>query len=80
MFLYSTASRSVLGPTQPPVRGVLGAVSLGLKRPERGPNHSPPYSAEVKNSGAINPLPHMSLLRSAQLIKPRDNIFPTKQK
>jgi hypothetical protein len=31
-----------------------------VKRQEREADHSPPSSAEVKNGGAIRPLPHMS--------------------
>jgi hypothetical protein len=37
-----------LGSTQPPIRWVPGPVSLGVKRPEREADHSPPSSAEVK--------------------------------
>jgi hypothetical protein len=33
IFLFTTASRTALGPTQPPIQGVPGALSLGLKRP-----------------------------------------------
>jgi hypothetical protein len=48
-FLSSpTKSRPVLGPTQPPIPWLPGALSLGLKRPGRGADHSPPSSAEVK--------------------------------
>jgi hypothetical protein len=36
------------------------AVSPGVKQPEREADHSPPSSAEVKNHGAIPPLPHTS--------------------
>jgi hypothetical protein len=35
MFIFSTTSRPVLGPTQPPIHGVPGAVSLGVKRSGR---------------------------------------------
>jgi hypothetical protein len=35
-------------PTQPPIQWVPGALSLGVKRPEREADHSPPSSAEVK--------------------------------
>jgi hypothetical protein len=41
-------SRPVQGPTQPPIQWVPRALSLGLKRPEREADHSPPSSAEVK--------------------------------
>jgi hypothetical protein len=41
-------SRTALGPTQPPVHWVPGALSLGVKWPGREADHSPPSSAEVK--------------------------------
>jgi hypothetical protein len=41
-------SRTALGPTQPPIQWVPGALSLGVKRPRREADHSPPSSAEVK--------------------------------
>jgi hypothetical protein len=47
IFLF-TASRTALGPTQPPIEWVPGAFSLGVKRPGREADHSPPSSAEVK--------------------------------
>jgi hypothetical protein len=34
--------------TQPPIQWVPGALSLGVKRPLREADHSPPSSAEVK--------------------------------
>jgi hypothetical protein len=42
-----TASRTALRPTQPPIQWVPGALSLGVKRPGREADHSPPSSAEV---------------------------------
>jgi hypothetical protein len=48
IFLFTTASRMALVSTQPPIQWVLGAVSLGVKRPVREAGHSPPSSAEVK--------------------------------
>jgi hypothetical protein len=57
--LFSTASRPALGPTQPPIEWVPGAISPGVKGPGRETDHSPPSSADVKNGGAIPPLPHM---------------------
>jgi hypothetical protein len=48
IFLFTTASRPVLGPTQPPIQWVPGALSLGIKWPGREADHSLPSSAEVK--------------------------------
>jgi hypothetical protein len=47
-FLFSTSSRPVLGPIQPPIQWVPGAISRGIKRPGREADHSPPTSAKVK--------------------------------
>jgi hypothetical protein len=62
---FSTASRSTLGPTQPPVQWVPGALSLGVKRPGLEADHSPPSSTKFKNGGAISPLLHISSCHSA---------------
>jgi hypothetical protein len=48
IFLFTTASRTALGPTQPPIQWVTGALSLGIKRQGREADYSPPSSAEVK--------------------------------
>jgi hypothetical protein len=48
IFLFTTTSRTALGPTQPPIQWIPGALSLGVKRPVREADHSPPSSAEVK--------------------------------
>jgi hypothetical protein len=50
IFLFTTASRLALGSAQPPIQWVPGALSLGVKLPEREADHSPPSSAEVKNA------------------------------
>jgi hypothetical protein len=47
-FLFTTASRTALGLTQPPIQWIAGALSLGVKRPGREADHSPPSRAEVK--------------------------------
>jgi hypothetical protein len=52
-FLFSTASRSALGPTQPPIQWVPGALSLGVKQLGHDADHTPPSSAKVKNGEAI---------------------------
>jgi hypothetical protein len=48
IFLFTTASRTALGPTQTPIQWVTGALSLVVKRLGREADHSPPSSAEVK--------------------------------
>jgi hypothetical protein len=48
IFLFTTASRTALGPTQPPIQWVAGVHSLEVKRPGCEAGHSPPSSAEVK--------------------------------
>jgi hypothetical protein len=50
IFLFTTMSRTALGPTQPPIQWALGAVSLEVKQPGREADYSPPSSAEVKES------------------------------
>jgi hypothetical protein len=48
IFLFTTESRTDLGPTQPPIQWVPGALYLGVKRPGREADHSPPSGAKVK--------------------------------
>jgi hypothetical protein len=48
IFLFTTASRTALEPTQPPIQWVKGSLLLGVKRPGREIDHSPSSSAEVK--------------------------------
>jgi hypothetical protein len=57
---HFTSSIPVLGPSQPPVQLAKGALSPGVKRPDREADHSPPTSAEVKNTWI-----HTSSWRSA---------------
>jgi hypothetical protein len=47
-FLFSTSSRLAVGPTQPPLQCVPGALSPGIKWQGREADHSPPASAKVK--------------------------------
>jgi hypothetical protein len=55
-FLFSTASRPALVPTQTAIQWVPGALSSAVKVPLCESDHSPPSSAEVKSGGAIPPL------------------------
>jgi hypothetical protein len=49
IFLCTTASRTALGSTKPPTQWVPGAPSMGVKRPGREADHSPPSSAGGPN-------------------------------
>jgi hypothetical protein len=60
ILLFSTASRLDLGLPQPQIK--LVRFSPGVKLPGPEVDHSPPSSAEVKNNGAVRPLPRMSSL------------------
>jgi hypothetical protein len=46
-FHFSILSRLALGPTQPPIKWVLGVLSPGIKQQGRKANHSLPTSVEV---------------------------------
>jgi hypothetical protein len=48
IFLFTTASRLALEPTQSPIQWIPGALSLGVKRPGLEADYSPPPSAEVR--------------------------------
>jgi hypothetical protein len=50
IFLFTTASRPALGPTQPPIQWVPEPLSLGVKRLGLEAEHSLPSSAEMKNA------------------------------
>jgi hypothetical protein len=47
IFLFTTASRTALRLTQPPIQWAPGALSLEVKRPGCGADYSPPSTAEV---------------------------------
>jgi hypothetical protein len=73
IFLFTTASRTALGPTQPPIQWVPRVLSLGVKRLGREADHSPPSSAEVKERVEVYlHSPNTPSLRGAQL-KQRDS-------
>jgi hypothetical protein len=72
IFLFTTACRTALGPTQPSIQWVQGALSVGLKRPGREVDHSPPPSTEVKNAWSHTSIPQC-IFMARFLVKYRDN-------
>jgi hypothetical protein len=74
IFLFTTASRTALGPTQPFIQWVPDALPLGVKRFGREANHSPPSSSDVKECVelCLNS-PSTSSWRGVQVKKHRDN-------
>jgi hypothetical protein len=60
IFLFSTASRLVLGPMQPSVFSILRMTYPGVKWPGLEGDYSPASSVEVRNGRAIISFPHMS--------------------
>jgi hypothetical protein len=73
IFIFTTASTTALGPTQP-IQWVPGALSLGVKRLDREADHSPPSSAKVKNAWSYTSTPPYVFLVWC-LVKHRDNNF-----
>jgi hypothetical protein len=61
IFLFTAASRPVLGPTQPPIQWVPGTLSLGVKQLGREADHSPPSRNEVKNAWSYTSTPPICL-------------------
>jgi hypothetical protein len=59
IFVFSTASRTALGPTQPPIQWVLRTLSPWVKQSGREADHSPPTGAEVKNTWIYTSSPYV---------------------
>jgi hypothetical protein len=53
--------RLAVGPTQPPIQWVPGALFLGIKWWGHEADHSPPCSAEVKNAWSYTSTPPIQL-------------------
>jgi hypothetical protein len=71
IILFSTASRLTLGPTHSFIQRIPGALSLGVKRPRREVDHSPPSTPEVKNTCNYNVItPIIVAARSRAYFRP----------
>jgi hypothetical protein len=67
-FLFITGSRTVLGPAQPPIQWLPGAVSLVVKRSVREADHSPPSNAEIKNAWGYTSVPPVHINEWANIL------------
>jgi hypothetical protein len=65
-------SGTALGPTQLPIQWVPEDLSLGIKRPGREADHSPPSNAEVKNAWIYTSAPQYVFVAWC-LVKHRDD-------
>jgi hypothetical protein len=74
IFLFTIASRPALGPTQPPIQWVPGALSLRVKGPGREADHSPPSSTEDNNVWSYTSTPQYVFMAWC-LFKHRDNLI-----
>jgi hypothetical protein len=62
IFFFTTASRTALGPTQPPIEWVPGDFSLGVKRPGREADHHFYLVPKPGMRGAIPSLPQYAFM------------------
>jgi hypothetical protein len=60
-FLFATASRAVLGPTQSPIQLVPHSLSPGIKRPGRELHHPTQSMAKHKNAWSYTSAPPIRL-------------------
>jgi hypothetical protein len=74
IFLFTTVSRMALGPIQPSIQWIPGTLSLGIKRPGRESDHSPPFSAAFKNAWRYTSTPQYVFMPWC-LVKHRDNFY-----
>jgi hypothetical protein len=75
IFFSTITSRPALGPTQPPIQWVPGALSLEVKRQGREADHSPPSSAEVNECVELYLQSNTPLWRGVQLKKEAQGNF-----
>jgi hypothetical protein len=75
IFLLTPASIPAQRPTQPPVQLVPGFLFLGVKRPGREADHSPPSSAEVRSAWSYTSTPQYVLMAWCSVkVKPYDSV------
>jgi hypothetical protein len=73
--LFTTVSKMAVGPTQPPIQWVPGALSLGVKRPGREADRSRPSSAEINNAWRYTSAPQYAFLGLKRPGREADHYF-----
>jgi hypothetical protein len=73
---YLVKHKENLGPTQPSIQCVPGALSLGVKWPGRESDPSSPSSDEVKNAWSYNSPPHYASMAWCSVKKSTGTTFP----
>jgi hypothetical protein len=76
IFLFTTASRPVLGPTKSPIQWVPEALFLGVKRSGCEADHSSQSSAEVKNAWSYTSTPHYAYMAWCSVEKEQLYLLP----
>jgi hypothetical protein len=74
-FFSPMSSRPALGPTQPSIQRVPGALSPGIKRPGREADHSDPTSAEVKNTWIYTSTPPHVLMAKPLISEAQEQLY-----
>jgi hypothetical protein len=75
IFLFTTASISALGPTQPPVRWIPGVLSVGVKSAGRDADHPPASSAEVEDEWSYNSTPQYPFMAWLSVKKAQNQLY-----
>jgi hypothetical protein len=74
IFLFAAASIPALGSTLPPIQCVPGTLFLGVKRPGREADSSPPSSVDVKNAWSYT-YTHTCVFIAWCLVKCRTRLY-----
>jgi hypothetical protein len=75
IFVFTTASRTTLGTTQPPIQWVPRVLSLGVKRSGRGADHSPHIVARSNNEWSYTFTPRYALIAWCSVKKPQGKLY-----
>jgi hypothetical protein len=75
IFLFTTASTTALGPTQPPITWVPRALFLGVKRPGREADHSPHLVPRSNSDWSYNSTPQYAFMAWCSVKKAQGQLY-----